>query len=370
MPATINAASDYGVRADGSADDTTRLQALAEDASAEASGALIVLPPTGTIRTSAPIEFTGDNIRLVGGGQGDPTGGTVANKATNPVFGGCVFRPLSTFTGDYVLKFWQGGTPVRTLAGCFLSHFSIDGLVLPASVGGIDFQVFSGGMESVNVSRVTGDGFMIKGTGSTNFPDDAFDLRLHAIKADTCAGNGITFAAADSSDCVVIGGKFVGNGGYGINNLSPGQQFIGCHVYFHSGPAAMNTVSRSTVISGMRLSDVDKHGILVVDDSAHSGNILIDGLNARDVGKLTDNTYDLVNYAPSADARGGIFQGIEHLTTQAHRPRYGVNIANTHAISACVLPVGESYISPATSCFGTARVGNSGTTTRNFDALA
>lgn len=362
-PAVIDAFRDYGLKADGVSDDTSRWAAIAEDAEAETYGAQVTTPP-GVSRTSAPLEFNLDNIRFVGAGQGSPKGGTVANKLTNPVYGGCVVQPLPSFTGDYVLKLWQGGTPTRALEGVFLEGFSVDGYYLPAGVNGILLQAFSGGMESVTVARVPGNAFVFEGVGSTDFPYDVFDLRLHALKADSCGGHGYVFAAGGSSDCVLSDSKGVNCGGYLIYNLSPGQQFLGFHGYFHSGTGAIYTIARSTVIAALRLSDVDKDGIVIVEDASGSGNILIDGVNARDVGKLTDNTYDLIRYAPAILQRGGKIQGVAHLTTQANRPRYGVNLASANVADCIVDPVAQSYISPASSCFATAAVNDTGTNTK------
>lgn len=358
-------------------DDAAAAQAVIDDAqnyvTMQAGRAAVIVLPPGTMRTSVPLTGEVDNVTVVGYGQGSPKGGVVANTATTFVRGGSLISPLATFVGSDVIR-WSQPAGNRVLSGVFMRDFSIDGFSLPGTTNGIRLQTFDGGINRVNVSRVSGDGFIVEGTGSYNFPDDAFDVQLSEIKADSVGGNGVTFADGASSDCELRFSKFVGCGGHGINNLTPGQQIIGCHVYLCTGHAVYS-VARSTVISALRISDCQQGGVYLWTPASgttgQGGNFLINGLVVRDLGKAADNTYDVVNWAPGVDSIGGEVLGVTVLTTQANRPRYGVNLANAHAISTVIGPVTGDFVSPAASAFGTGAVNTGAATTpRNFHALA
>ena len=331
--------------------------------------------PTGNISTQTTGALAGGEATIpVSSTTGLPTSGTVRVQSSVTGTGASVTytgKTSTTLTGCAGTPAALSGALVsygeRTLAGLTLRDFSIDGYGDGSpyvDANGIYFQAFASGVSNVKINRLKGDGFVEDGGGITTFPHGAWDNRITNLQVRT-VGRDCYRRVGAATDTVCLGPILAASTRYGIyTDDGPGLQVVGGHFYLH-GDNAINSSARQLKVMGSRFTDCEKGGIYVTRTTAtQGGGVNITGNGFRDVSGAAADTYDAINIAPEAAARGGVIDANEFVSTaDSTRMRYGVNIANANAVGFTIGPFSSGYSGTATKAFGTAAVQDLGTGT-------
>lgn len=356
------------------ATDTAAIQAQINAVAAKVypnQGGLVSLA-AGTFFINATLSIPADNVTLAGQGHGNPTGNK--NTNSNPQYGGTVLTPVAAFTGSYVLKFGQPGTPTRVLVGCFLRDLSIDGQNLPANVNGVWWQVFKGGAQNVYVYKTTGTGIVLDGNGSTTFPNCAFDNHFWNVVADTCSGNGIVLqnGATDNSlmECTA---KYCGGHGFYVDVNSPSNRWTGGYSYNNTGKGMQLDIAMQAKIIGVRVQDCNG-GIYIT--CTGDGDFEIVGCTLRNCSYTTDNTTDGINLSASSGANSGLISGNTFTVDQGNGNGTGPNYNRMRYLINVGANCKQTVVSPysfgttgAGGSFGTAAFNDAGTNTQILAAV-
>lgn len=190
--ALVISVKDHGVVGDGSNDDTTAFQTLAN---AAAPGTTLFLPP-GTYVTNAPITLP-PQVTLRGS-----HGGHIDDVV------GAVIKPSASFTGAAVILMVDqtAGGYSRLSAEQRIEKLSIDGANLTGStIDGIQSQGLVHGVyiTDVQVRNMPNHGY----TPVSNGSGSAYSWRFSRFHVSACGGIGITASMTDATyfDCEVIG---------------------------------------------------------------------------------------------------------------------------------------------------------------------
>lgn len=334
----------------------------------------------GVFFVNAPIAITSDNVTIEGAGQGDPVGAT---SGSNPAFGGTVIRATAGFSGSFMLAFGLGGSPARTITGCFMRNVGLDGFNLPGTTGGIFWQVFKGGGEHVYVARMTGNGIVIDGNGSYAFPNGAWDNHFYDWTVDSSAGtNWVLQNDATDNEFTSCTSKYAGtptsstpgtatSHGWSIDSGSSANRWVGGYTYSCGGKAFNCANGWQLKWSAHRLQDVN--GGIYVAAAAGTGGLVIAGCTFRNCSAAADNTTDCINLTSSGTIRGAAISGNDFDADQGNtnlgtapnmnRARYGINIgANWNG--TVVAPNDQGYNAAyCSSAFGTGYITDLGANT-------
>jgi len=304
------------------------------------------LPSTGTVRVESATTGTGVSVTYTG--------------KTSTTLTGCSGTPAA-FSGALV------SYGARTLAGLQLRDFSIDGYGEGSpyvDASGVYLQAFASEVFNVKVGRLKGDGLVEDGGGITTFPHGAWDNQITKLQVRT-VGRDCYRRVGSATDTLLTSPIFAESGRYGIfTGDGPGLQVNGGHFYLH-GDNAINSGARQLKVNGSRFTDCKKGGIYVTRTTAsQGGGVNISGCGFRDVSGAAADTYDAINIALEATARGGVVAANDFVSTaDTSRMRYGVNIANSNAVGFTIGPFSSGYSGTATKPFGIAAVQDLGTGT-------
>lgn len=366
--------------------DTANIQAAVNAVAANvypSQGGRVVLG-NGQYVVNAPITITADNVVIEGEGFGNPQGDRNTNVSGSPQQGGTILYPTSTFSGSYILKFGQSGTPSRTLSGCQLRNVSIDGSRLPASVTGVFWQVFKGAAEHVYVSKVTGSSYILDGNGSATFPDGAWDNHFYDVTSDNAGSHGFVLQnSATDNTFVECTSKYSGNGsggtapgtgdGFHVDASSTSNRWTGGYVYSNTGAAFNSANMFQLKWVGVRAQDCN--GGIYLGSTGGTAGFVITGCTFRNMSVAADNTTDSINVTASSTTRGGLITGNDFYTNAGNtnggtgsthfRARYHINIAAGNVTNVSVGPNEASFdASAAAASFGTAFTNDGGTNTQ------
>ena len=271
----------------------------------------------------------------------------------------------------------QGGTQDHALAGVDLRHFAIDGFNLPAGVDGIHYMAQRSVIEDVTVARVTGRGVYFEAVDQvTTFPKGAFDLHVRGlivVGKSTPAGEHGIEVSPGATDLVFDGliVRSIASGFYGVYDRGSGNQYNGGIVELCQDWGFNIENARNHKLGG-GLRIIETHGgvLLGATFDEQTGAWSMNGVTFRNCSEGGDNVRDGIMVDPGSHVmRGGTigdvdFSTVTRNTSNGRRMRYGINIASANAQDVRIGAWSESYTNPpATSCFGTDGINDSGTRT-------
>jgi hypothetical protein len=265
----------YGAKGNGTADDTTAIQAAL---TACPAGGVVYLP-TGVYRTSAPIAIP-PYVTL----RGSHGGGEA--QATSSPTPACI-KPLSTFTGAAVLQILdqQQGSYSTISSEVKIENVTVNGSALTAGSGiaGIQMkgQIQHITLRDVQVRQVPGNGF----DTAYNFsappgPQAPFCLHWERLSALWCGGTGFALNNSTDSvftDCYALGcsswgwyvagcngatwtacrAEWCGTDGFNLATNGGVQTFIGCSTdrnAQHGFNIPSSTSTGTIALSGCRMT--------------------------------------------------------------------------------------------------------------------
>jgi hypothetical protein len=338
VPSVFNV-QDYGAKGDGVTDDTAAIQAAINAGEASVVNARqggIVFLPAGRFRTTAPLRIKQDGIMLVGSGMGkgnDSSGQPNANKAS-----GTTIEPRSTFVGNAVIVV-AGDT--YTPMNVHLRDFNINGWSSPASLDGIHFSSFHGGIRDVWVRFTSGHGVRTTSLG-WEFPLEGSDCLFENVRVANTAPNHpgaekhgwwIGENAGDHEFVACRAASVTGHGFYLAEGAS-GTRFSGCYVADALGAGFYAEGIWAHRFTDCRIQDTNG-GIYMTSDSGptpHAGSLSIIGCAFSNNSRSGDGIHDAIRIFPGRVKVGGVITGCTfrvdagHVVPNSNRLGYGVNL--------------------------------------------
>lgn len=313
-----------------------------------------------------PILLTEDSMAIVGAGAGvpfNPSGGFRGPTVIHPT-------NAAAFSGSGVVVARQA-TPTRSLLGVTISGFTIAGYALAAGVHGIVAEIQSSLVSRIWTGGVPGVSFYFDGHAT-----DGWNNNIELNYAETPGQGGFYFSPTGAPDNRLSRNTILSSSGYGISAAAPGISILDNFILDSDLNAILGDIYE-TKIWNNRIEDANG-GIYLSGSSAY-GDFSIVGNKIWNCSKDTDNTSDSVNITASAVVHGGIIAGNSFYTNEGlsnggvtgakNRARYHVNIASADVNDVVLGPNSYKGFNNAVSSFGTAAYIDSGTDTRNFDAL-